>query len=137
MRLLRWFQRKLQRRIIHKWQSEMPGFDRNFYVANNPDVAASGVDPLSHYLEYGWKEGREPSAGFTGKQYLSLNPDVEISGNNPLVHFLNYGIAEGRLGACRVEVLPQVPRLPSAAQLSHRPGDPRYLGKPSGPTHLL
>lgn len=37
-------------------------FDSDFYLSQNPDVAAAGTDPLLHFLEYGWKEGRRPSA---------------------------------------------------------------------------
>ena len=38
------------------------GFYRDdFYSSNNLDVAASGMNPLLHYLERGWREGRQPS----------------------------------------------------------------------------
>lgn len=40
------------------------GLDPSYYLANNPDVAASGMNPLQHYLQYGWHEGRNPSADF-------------------------------------------------------------------------
>ena len=33
-------------------------FDREFYLAENPDVAAAGVEPLQHYLTFGFEEGR-------------------------------------------------------------------------------
>ena len=35
-------------------------FDPHYYVENNADVKAAGVDPLTHYLEYGAIEGRLP-----------------------------------------------------------------------------
>jgi len=28
------------------------------YLEANPDVAAAGIDPLAHYLAYGYDEGR-------------------------------------------------------------------------------
>jgi hypothetical protein len=34
------------------------GFDGAAYLAANPDVAASGVDPLDHYERFGKREGR-------------------------------------------------------------------------------
>lgn len=74
----------------------VPGFDRTYYLSCNPDVAADGLDPIDHYLEYGWKEGRSPSAGFDGNLYLELNPDVLEAGLNPLLHFLAFGLSEGR-----------------------------------------
>ncbi|MFC7609087.1 hypothetical protein [Teichococcus aestuarii] len=33
--------------------------------AQNPDVAASGMDPLEHYLRFGWREQRSPRPGST------------------------------------------------------------------------
>jgi hypothetical protein len=35
-----------------------PGFDADAYLKANPDVAASGVDPVRHWLEFGQREGR-------------------------------------------------------------------------------
>jgi hypothetical protein len=37
-------------------------FDSDFYLTNNPDLVTAGVDPLLHFLEFGWREGRRPSA---------------------------------------------------------------------------
>ena len=72
-------------------------FDRKWYLKHNPDVAAAGVDPLQHYLEIGWKEGRNPSEKFNTKDYLIFNTDVKDAGVNPLVHYVNFGIGEGRV----------------------------------------
>ena len=66
-------------------------FDREFYLEDNPDVAGSGVDPLRHYLRFGWREGREPSRDFDGNGYLRKRPDVRAAGVCPLVHFLLEG----------------------------------------------
>ena len=54
------------------------------------------LDAAKHYLEQGWKEGKEPSAFFSNEEYLSLYPDVRESGINPLLHFEWHGYAEGR-----------------------------------------
>ena len=40
------------------------GFDAQYYLLHNPDVAAAGVDPLLHYNTVGWHEGRNPNALF-------------------------------------------------------------------------
>jgi hypothetical protein len=38
---------------------ELPAdFDAVRYLELNPDVAAAGMDPVRHYLDYGWREGR-------------------------------------------------------------------------------
>jgi hypothetical protein len=77
---------------------KLPGFDRQYYLDANPDVKEAGVDPLQHFEEFGWREGRDPSPHFSVKGYLSANPDVEAAGVNPLAHFVEHGLAEGRAG---------------------------------------
>ena len=52
------------------------GFDAEYYLMHNPDVAASGTNPLDHYDQFGWKEGRDPSVHFDTLGYLAANPDV-------------------------------------------------------------
>jgi serralysin len=47
-------------------------------------------------MQFGWKEGRDPSAQFDTLGYLMNNPDVAAGGANPLDHFLVFGIYEGR-----------------------------------------
>lgn len=71
-------------------------FDRSFYLTQNPDVAASGFDPLDHYLDYGWKEGRDPRPGFSTQFYLEANTDVAAAGVNPFYHYVVSGKSEGR-----------------------------------------
>jgi glycosyltransferase involved in cell wall biosynthesis/GT2 family glycosyltransferase len=71
-------------------------FDAKFYLATNPDVAAAEIDPVVHYLNFGWREGRDPSKHFGSSSYLASNPDVAAAGINPLVHYLQYGLREKR-----------------------------------------
>ena len=71
-------------------------FDAEFYLADNPDVAAAGVDAWEHYSTIGWREGRNPESGFSVADYLAAHPDVAISGVDPFSHFVLYGRAEGR-----------------------------------------
>jgi hypothetical protein len=73
-----------------------PIFDKAYHLAHNPDVAAAGVDPLAHYLQFGWHEGRDPSAWFDTSYYLAQNPDVKAAGVDPLIHFETFGWKEGR-----------------------------------------
>jgi serralysin len=72
------------------------GFDADYYLMNNPDVAASGMNPLDHYSAYGWREGRDPNATFDSSYYLEMNRDVATARLNPLEHYLGYGAKEGR-----------------------------------------
>ncbi|MBY0245444.1 MAG: glycosyltransferase family 2 protein, partial [Sphingobacteriaceae bacterium] len=71
-------------------------FDATYYVAHNSDVVAAGLVPLEHYLTYGWREGRNPSAYFNVDFYLSQNPDVVTAECEPLFHYVTYGWKEGR-----------------------------------------
>lgn len=71
-------------------------FDPAYYLEHNPDVAATGEDPLRHFLERGGREGRSPGPHFDAQFYLRLNPDVAASRVNPLIHWLLFGKAEGR-----------------------------------------
>lgn len=66
-------------------------FDRRFYLKRNPDVAAAGTDPLEHFMEFGWREGRDPNAEFSVLGYLAAFPDVAASDVNPFVHHLTHG----------------------------------------------
>lgn len=71
-------------------------FDDGYYLRNNPDVLNAHIEPLLHYVKYGWKEGRNPSATFDTRNYLLLNEDVQINKINPLFHYLYYGLQERR-----------------------------------------
>lgn len=73
------------------------GFDPAYYLLRYRDCRLADVDPLWHFVRYGWKEGRNPSANFDTEYYLKANPDVRQAGINPLVHYLRYGQREGRL----------------------------------------
>jgi hypothetical protein len=82
--------------VVPTFSSPDPLFDPVFYLRQNPDVAASGLDPYQHYLDWGWKEGRDPNANFHTTYYLNQNPDVKAQGVNPLLHFELFGWKEGR-----------------------------------------
>jgi len=73
-----------------------PLFAAAMYLQGNPDVAESGISPLQHYLEHGWREGRNPHPYFENDWYLEQNPDVLEAGINPLEHYLRLGWREGR-----------------------------------------
>jgi len=59
-------------------------------------VKAANVNPLDHYNQFGWHEGRDPSVGFDTTSYRAAYPDVAAANINPLAHFLDNGIHEGR-----------------------------------------
>ena len=71
-------------------------FDEEYYLDTYVDVKMIGMDPVKHYLEFGWKEGRNPSAEFDTQFYLSEYKDVKEAGINPLLHYIKSGKEEGR-----------------------------------------
>ena len=64
-------------------------FDKNYYLKAYPHIAKSGMDPLVHYLFYGYKEDKNPSAQFNLKRYLEEYPEIKRKGLNPLVHYID------------------------------------------------
>jgi glycosyltransferase involved in cell wall biosynthesis len=110
-----------------------PDFDSQLYLELNPDVRASGSDPVEHFLMHGRVEGRPyerapaivipaPLAlddlpeGFDGALYLQLNPDLLAAAVDPVRHYQLYGRAEGRAFALPNAAAPDDP-------LAHLPAD--------------
>lgn len=83
-------------RIDREFESVKADFDKTFYLSQNPDVASAELDPLRHFLIYGWKEGRDPNDSFSVNYYLECNPDVRSAGVNPFWHYVVAGKSEGR-----------------------------------------
>jgi hypothetical protein len=71
-------------------------FDVNWYLTTNPEVAEAGVEPLSHYLSTGWKQGLSPHCAFDSPWYLATNQDVSDLGREPLSHYIVIGWKERR-----------------------------------------
>jgi O-antigen biosynthesis protein len=71
-------------------------FDGKYYLSTYADVASANVDPLSHFINYGWKEGRNPSEHFETNFYLETYSDVKESKVNPLTHYVRFGKKEER-----------------------------------------
>ncbi|MCE7699897.1 MAG: glycoside hydrolase family 99-like domain-containing protein, partial [Methanobacterium paludis] len=59
-------------------------------------VTTKEIDPIIHYMYYGFKEGRRPNLTFDGDYYLKKYEDVRKSNLNPLIHYSLYGINEKR-----------------------------------------
>ena len=71
-------------------------FDEEYYLNQNKNVLISGMNPLIHYMYYGYRENKSPSENFDGEYYLNLYGDVKTCGMNPLVHYSLYGINEDK-----------------------------------------
>ena len=64
-------------------------FDSEYYLSVNTDVASAGVDPLDHYLEFGWRERRNPAEFFLEDAYR-IRYNLDTSDGAALVHFAEY-----------------------------------------------
>ena len=71
-------------------------FDPIYYLEEYPDVGLADIDPLMHFVKFGWKENRNPTADFDTNFYLSENLDEQSAQTNPLIHFIKFGFNEGR-----------------------------------------
>ena len=67
-------------------------FNKKFYYKNNIEIKNQKVDPIKHFLEKGWKEGKNPSNLFDVNFYLNNNKDVKESGINPLIHYIKFAL---------------------------------------------
>jgi hypothetical protein len=70
-------------------------FDAAHYVDQNPDVAASGADPLRHFEREGWREGRSPNPYFDLAYYRDQAPEAFADPEGPVRHYLRQGEADG------------------------------------------
>jgi len=72
--------------------------DQAWYLAAYPDVAASRMAPLVHYLVAGGREGRAPSGLFEARWYAREHAaDLAATSVTPLEHFARTG--SGAAGA--------------------------------------
>lgn len=76
--------------------SYMALMDTHWYLSQNPDVAAAGVDPITHFTLFGWKEGRDPNPLFDTDWYQANYQDIAAAGINPFEHYMLHGWREGR-----------------------------------------
>jgi lipopolysaccharide biosynthesis protein len=101
-------------------------FDSAFYEEKYPDVKASGIKSLQHYIFFGSAEGRMPNPLFDPNYYLTRYPDVAESGMIALHHYAEFGRREGRLPHPQFEKLPGVDQ---SAEAGGPPQDWKFLDK--------
>jgi glycosyltransferase involved in cell wall biosynthesis len=77
------------------YEAVAPHIDGNWYRSQLTGDEAD-VDPVSHFLEVGWKRGLSPNRWFDTVGYIVAYRDVAISGSNPFLHYLRSGLREGR-----------------------------------------
>lgn len=70
-------------------------FDSEYYCSRDNAFRDLSFDPLLHYVETGFREGRDPSPLFSLKYYREQYPHLEEEGLEPLLHYLEIGWKEG------------------------------------------
>ncbi len=70
--------------------------DPVWYRARHRDVAASGADPLRHFIATGLHERRDPNRWFDGAWYVRQYADVAAAGAHPLLHYMAEGARQRR-----------------------------------------
>jgi glycosyltransferase involved in cell wall biosynthesis len=85
----------------------------DYYMAQYPDIAESGIPGILHYICTGYLEGRNPSETFDLRYYMDHYSDVAKSGIHPLLHYALFGAREGRFPS-RQAILSQYARHDSA-----------------------
>jgi len=71
-------------------------FDSAYYYGMYPDIQPKPSDPIRHYCEKGWREGRNPSDDFDTRGYLDVYNDIKNADINPFWHYVIAGRSESR-----------------------------------------
>ncbi|MCA8091455.1 glycosyltransferase [Burkholderia anthina] len=66
-------------------------FNKSWYLSEYKDVARRNIDPVSHYIRHGGREGRDPGPAFNTKWYVNEYGAEIPEGMNPLVHYCLFG----------------------------------------------
>ncbi|MEJ0049021.1 MAG: hypothetical protein WDN04_25120 [Rhodospirillales bacterium] len=84
-----------------------PLFDPAWYLAQRPQLAASGADPVWDFLLHGAAEGIAPGPWFDSAAYVARFPESQ---SNPLLHAIKSGEADEILGRVQSDALPKTER---------------------------
>ncbi len=71
-------------------------FDADWYLTRYPEIRASRLSPIVHFIRHGIGERRDPNAFFDSAWYSEHHADVSAAGVHPLLHYLQAGAAELR-----------------------------------------
>ena len=63
-------------------------FDAAFYQQRYPDVTPADGNLVKHFLEIGWREGRDPSPFFSLQRYYDQHQGMRDKDINPLLHYI-------------------------------------------------
>ncbi len=111
--------------LIEGWAGSAalaPLFDRDWYVQDHADVAASGVPLLVHYLLYGAAAGYQPHPLFDETFYRRSNAtELAATGLTSLEHFVRIGAGRGRDPHLLFQVDHYVAQVPELLETEENP----------------
>ena len=70
-------------------------FDVDYYLEQTKALP-EGTNPFLHFMEEGWKTGKNPHWLFDCDYYLDTHQDIKEAKMNPFSHFLEFGWKEKR-----------------------------------------
>jgi glycosyltransferase involved in cell wall biosynthesis len=87
---VKWVLRYIRRYADIHYLRSSGYFDVKWYLSENPDVAKIGLDPIRHYVFYGFIEGRNPHPGFNTSGYIANRSKTRRPRRNPFVEYLKW-----------------------------------------------
>jgi len=81
---------RLRERKAYRLIASSGYFDSEWYRSRYPDVRLAGMDPLTHFLRKGAKEGREPGPDFSVVRYREKHPHLDAQ-KNALLDAVSHG----------------------------------------------
>ncbi len=73
---------------------DFPLFNRDIYLALNPDVAAAGVDPFIHFIQNGQWESRVIHPAMDIPYYVARYPEVDKFKSSAIQHYFKFGVSK-------------------------------------------
>ncbi len=75
-------------KIDIKYLKDNNFFDEEYYLLNNLDVKDAKMDPIVHYVKWGWRENRKPCKDFDTYDFILQNYEETINQeSNPFVYY--------------------------------------------------
>lgn len=82
-------------------------FDAKWYSARYPDVAASGLNALEHFMRFGMILNRDPGPSFSVRNYIGGNPQIGNRDKPAFLHYLHEGRQANEAGLSKQHFSPR------------------------------
>ena len=72
-------------------------FDIDYYLTQNFSLLSKNVDPIKHYIHFGWRLGLNPTRDFNTNFYVSRHVNTVFDYVNPFFHYFDEGFKLGSI----------------------------------------